>query len=264
MPELAEVEIIRRNVERWWSGRDVVDVRVLDPKILKNASVLELEEALKKKLIGMRRRGKYLWAELAGGQAVVFHFRMTGKLICSDIPEPRFARLVWRINGVGWLIFKDQRRLGEVWLLEPGELSRYRPIVEMGPEPEDLTAERLKEACSGRRMLKSALLDQRIVAGVGNIAISELFWRLRLRPAVRCGELSVLDWEALVEEMPRYFDEILVRSDSAEVHYFGESGAENIFDVYARAGEPCPICGGMIEKTKVAGRTSYFCPECQG
>lgn len=263
MPELAEVEVIRRNLERWWTGREVVDVRVIGEKLLKNSSAAHLAAALQTGLKAVRRRGKYLWAELADGQVVVFHFRMTGKLILAEIPEPRFARLAWLLAGEGWIVFKDQRRLGEVWLFDSDEFAAYRPIREMGPEPEDMTVEWLKESCSGRRLLKSALLDQRIVAGVGNIAISELFWRLRLHPEVRCGELSQADWSALVVEMPRYFDDILERSDALEITYFGEVGVKNTFDIYDRAGEPCPKCGGLIEKMKVAGRMTYYCPNCQ-
>ncbi|WP_230469674.1 Fpg/Nei family DNA glycosylase [Lujinxingia vulgaris] len=263
MPELAEVEVARRNVAGWWEGEAAAEVRLLDAKVLKKGSARELEEAMLRPLVAMRRRGKYLWAELEGGHAVMFHFRMTGKITCETTPQPRFARLAWRVDKTGWLTFKDSRRLGHVEVLAPGELERYDALLRMGKEPHDITVDELREAASDRRQLKSALLDQGVVAGVGNIAISELFWRLQLPPEVRCGELSQAQWEALVEEMPRYFDEIIARSMADEIAYMNEAGGENIFEVYGRKGEACPRCEEAIERVKVAGRSTYFCPACQ-
>ncbi|WP_158542802.1 Fpg/Nei family DNA glycosylase [Lujinxingia litoralis] len=264
MPELAEVEVARRNVERWWQHRCAREVRLIDPKVLRDATPRELEDALGRRLVAMHRRGKYLWAELEGGFALMFHFRMTGKITCEDSPEPRFARLAWRIDEAGWLVFKDPRRLGHVEVLGPGELDHYDALQRMGPEPEDATAAGLKAACSARRLLKSALLDQSVVAGVGNIAISELFWRLKLPVEVRCGELDDAQWEALAKEMPRYFDQILQRSMADEIAYLNEAGGDNIFEVYGREGEPCPRCQAPLKVARVAGRSSYYCPTCQG
>lgn len=265
MPELAEVEVVRRNLEKWWLGRPAREVRLLDSKSLKQGSLRELEAAFLTPLEALSRRGKYLTAHFESGDAVVFHFRMTGKIVLSETPEPRFARLAWLIDGVGWGVFKDQRRFGEVHLLGPGGLAAYEPLMKMGPEPEDLTLEELRAKISDRKMLKSALLDQAVVAGVGNIAVSELFWRCGIAPESRGGDLSEAQWEALVVEMPRYFDEVIERSMADEIDYIGEAGGgENIFDVYGHQGEPCPRCGEPIALSRVAGRSSYFCPPCQG
>lgn len=263
MPELAEVEVVRRNLEHWWEGREASQVLVLDEKLLKNASPQEMKEALLQPLEKADRRGKYLICRMADGSVVVFHFRMTGKIICGDESEPKYGRLGWHIDGEGWLVFKDQRRLGTARLFSADDFENYEPLVKMGPEPGDLTVEHLREKCSARRMLKTALLDQSIVAGVGNIAISEVFWRLELAPDIKCGQLSDDKWQALVEELPVYFEEIIELSTGDEITYLEEAGDENIFQIYGREGEECPRCATPIEKRKIGGRTSYYCAACQ-
>lgn len=264
MPELGEVEIVRRNLLQWWQGRAAAEVRLFDERLLKNAAFDEFERALGGRLDRPARRGKHLLCHFEGGKTVIFHFRMTGKIIRCDEPDPEYARLSWFVDGVGWLVFKDQRCLGEARVFDQDELACYAPIAKLGPEPQDVTVEHLREVCSDRRMLKTALLDQSVVAGVGNIAVSELLWRLELAPDVRCGALSGDDWRRLVEEMPRYFEEVVEASMADEVHYLEEAGAANPFRVYGCDGEPCPRCGAELEKTRVGGRSSYYCPDCQG
>lgn len=265
MPELAEVEVVRRNLERWWVGRRASKVCVFDDALLEQGDADELREAMGSRLDDASRRGKYLIGRFATAQSVVFHFRMTGKIIRCDDAQPKYARLAWRIDDVGWLVFKDQRRLGVVEVFaDERNLRNYEPLRRMGPEPEDVTVDHLRGACSDRRMLKTALLDQSIVAGVGNIAVSELFWRLRFTPEVKCGQLTDEDLARLIAEMPTYFDEIIDKSMGDEVMYVDEAELDNIFSVYRRAGQACPRCETVIEKKRVGGRSTYFCPRCQG
>ena len=264
MPELGEVEVVRRNLVRWWEGRRASKVRLRDESLLKNSDAGRLETALTRRLETAERRGKYLMCHLAGDRTAVFHFRMTGKIIRCDDPEREYARLSWYVDETGWLSFVDQRRLGTAHLMTADELASYEPLVEMGPEPEDLTVTRLRGSCTGRRLLKTALLDQAIVAGVGNIAISELFWRLEIRPDVRCGELSDRQLGRLIEEMPRYFEEVVEFSMADEIEYLQEGGADNPFAIYGRDGAPCPRCQTALAKTRVGGRSSFYCPVCQG
>ncbi len=264
MPELAEVEVVRRNLQRWWEGRAAHQVCVFDEQLLRQTPPDALTEALTTPLTKAGRRGKYLLCHFATGQVLVLHFRMTGKVICSDVAEPAYARLSWYIEGQGWLVFKDQRRLGRARLLEADEFDAYEPLQKMGPEPEDVTTEDLQNACTDRRLLKTALLDQSIVAGVGNIAVSEIFWRLKLPPRITCGQLDEPDWQRLVEVMPQYFEEIIERSMADEILYLEEGEMEDIFEVYGHEGDDCPRCAGEIKKQKVGGRSSYFCETCQG
>ncbi len=263
MPELGEVEIVRRNLESWWVGETASEVLLLDADLLKRGSSDDLERSLRSKAVAARRRGKYLWMEMEQGDSLMFHFRMTGKITTEPCPNPDFARLAWQTSS-GWLVFKDPRRLGQVEWFAPGEIERYEPIAEMGPEPYGLDGADLRRLLPARRQLKSALMDQRVIAGVGNIAISELFWRLQFAPDIKTAELSAGQLDALATEMPVFFDELIERQMADEVVYMTSGkAAENPFDVYAREGEPCPRCGTTLQRTKVHGRSSYYCPACQ-
>ena len=266
MPELAEVEVVRRNLVDWWEGRAASEVRLLDEDLPKESAPEQFVDALRRVVTEIRRRGKYLICAFADASSVVFHFRMTGKIIRCASPDVDYARAGWRVDETGWLVFKDQRRLGEARVFEAGEIDEYAPLQRMGPEPEDVTLQHLRDHCSDRRMLKTALLDQSIVAGVGNIAVSELFWRLQFAPGVKCGELTDEQMQALIEEMPRYFNEIIDFSMADEIRYIEEAGAaseKSPFQVYGREGEECPRCFDTIEKIRVGGRSSYFCRRCQ-
>ena len=272
MPELAEVEIVRRNLERWWSA-PAAEVVVVDPELVRDGEAGEaggaevLEARLRDGVPTMRRRGKHLIAAFDEGSAVVFHFRMTGKIVLGD-PQARFARLAWRVPDVGWLVFLDPRRLGHVDLLPPGGLADYAPVARMGPEPHGLDGSTLRERV-GARGLKHALLDQAVIAGVGNIAVSEVLWRLGLPPDAHASALSEAQWDALAAEMPRYFDSVIEAEQADEVRYLSEGradehvGGDGLFDVYGREDDPCRRCATPVVRVRVAGRSSYYCPNCQ-
>lgn len=161
MPELPEVEIGRRNLERWWEGRAAEEVAVLDEKLLVETEPDRLVEALQQQLVDAGRQGKYLLMEMADDSTVMFHFRMTGKIVRNDGPEPEYARLSWRLPEFGWLCFVDMRRLGDARVFEPGEVDNYESLVEMGPDPMEMSAGEWREVLPERRMLKTAMLDSR-------------------------------------------------------------------------------------------------------
>ena len=266
MPELAEVEVARRNVARWWEGKQAVEVVVHDAKVGRGDAAA-LERVISARVESVDRRGKHLIVRMEGGEALMFHFRMTGKIVASDVPDPRFARLAWRVPGEGWLVFKDQRRLGEVWVFGAGEVDAHEPIAQMGPEPYGLTGPELAELFgTSKRRVKDLLLDQRVIAGVGNIAVSELFWRVGMAPTARAHTVDEELLDALAREMPPYFDWLIEGQMADEIMYMGEAegvGVENPFDVYAREGEACPRCGEGIERVVFGGRSTYHCPTCQ-
>lgn len=262
MPELSEVEIVRRNLSEWWRS-PATEVRVLDEAVLTFGRPELLHELLRGAAPTMDRRGKYLIARFEGDRALIFHFRMTGKIVRSAEPEPRFARLAWTGAGDDWLVFKDARRLGHVEVFDTGELADYLPLQRMGPEPHGLTGPALAARLSPRRRLKDALMDQSVIAGVGNIAISEVFWRLELAPDVKVDALAEAQIAALADELPRYFDELLEDQMDDEVIYLGEGKAENPFAVYGREHESCSRCGGTVARKMVGGRSSYYCSKCQ-
>ena len=265
MPELAEVEVVRRNLEVWWKGRRADRVRIEDDAVLKEGRPEALREALEDRLKAAHRRGKHLICEMETKGWVLFHFRMTGKIVRRErLEDGDYRRLGWRVGPSSWLVFKDQRRLGGVRWFEEDPRRTYPSLAKMGPEPEALSVEDIRQAGTGRRMMKSTLLDQEVVAGVGNIAISEVFWQWGWSPRVRIGDLDDGELSRLVEVLPDYFDGVLEASMGDEVHYQNSGGAENIFAIYGREGEPCECCGKAVERAKVGGRSSYYCPGCQG
>lgn len=265
MPELAEVEVARTRVESWWRGRAADEVRVEDDEVFENIAGFDVEELFKREVLSVRRRGKYLVVDFEDDAAAIFHFRMTGKITKSETPTRRFTRLSWHVPEQGWIVFDDARRLGDVILMEGDPLQEHAPLIEMGPEPHDLEdGAALADLLAGRRRrLKDMLLDQKVIAGVGNIAISELFWRLGLHPKVRSNELTDAQLDALVAEMPVYFDWLVEDQMADEIVYLNEGKAENPFDVYAREDEPCSRCEAEIERMTFNGRSTYYCPSCQ-
>ena len=263
MPELPEVEIVRQNLDDWWTGHAADQVVVHDEKLLQNVDPETVVDALRREMVEPWRRGKYLVAKFDDDSALVFHFRMTGKIIRVDEPDIEYARMAWHVPDTGWLVFKDPRRLGQVEYLAPGELDSYEPFERMGPEPYDVTGADLREFFSDRRMLKSAMLDQDTIAGLGNIAVSEILWRMKLPPRAKGGDLDDDQFDQLAETIVDFLDHVIAVETSDEVTYLAEDAQANPFDVYRHDGEPCPRCGTAIEVTRVSGRSSYFCPECQ-
>lgn len=263
MPELPEVEIARRHLERWWEGRAADEVVVLDEKLLVETEADELVDALRQTLERADRRGKYLLMRMADGRTVMFHFRMTGKIVCGQESEPEYARLSWRVPETGWLAFVDMRRLGDARVFEPEELDDYDSLADMGPDPMEMDAEDWREVLPSGRLFKTSILDQSVVAGLGNIAASELMWRLGIPPRGKCGDLTGQDLEALAETVPRYIESVIAEEAGEEITYVEEDLEANPFQVYRREGEACPSCGTAIEKQDVGGRGTYYCPACQ-
>lgn len=263
MPELPEVEIVRRNLEAWWVGRAAEEVVIHDEKLLGEDGPERAAEMFRGEMVEAWRRGKYLTARFDGGEAAVFHFRMTGKIICADQPDPEYARMAWRVPKAGWLVFKDPRRLGQLDVCTPSEFESYEAFEKMGPEPLELTGDDYAGLFSDRRLVKSSMLDQETVAGLGNIAVSEVMWRVGLEPRAKGGDLSESDWDAFADAVREWADYVLRAEGGEEVEYLAEGRDDNPFAVYGREGEPCPSCGTDIERVDVSGRSTYFCGECQ-
>ncbi len=265
MPELAEVEIVRRNIEAWWKT-PADEVVWIDAQF--GDSQDSLEEALRSKPLAFIRRGKHLVVQTEKG-GVYFHLRMTGKIISAASPDVRFARLAFKVSpgrsadnqDYPWLVFVDSRRLGSIEFLEGSELPKG--FATLGPEPDAISVAYFDDTIGKKRGLKSALLDQKVVAGIGNIAITELFWMCGIAPNAKWSDLSEEKKAELCAEMAPYFDALIEKEAGDEIPYANEKGAPNPFLIYKRLGEPCPTCQNPIERVKVASRSTYFCPTCQ-
>jgi len=268
MPELPEVETVRRRLEPALTGRRIVALTVADATVSAQTGAELRHLALGRDVARLRRRGKYLIVDLEEGILVV-HLRMTGQLLFERPPTPRRPRFTIEFDDGSFLHFCDVRRFGRLWALrDEAELEHF--FAELGVEPlsPGFSTARLRALLDGRRApLKAFLLDQRRIAGVGNIYADEALFRAGLHPLRPAGSVGPRGAgrlrEALVETL-----ELGIAQAGTSVDSFvdpeGASGSfQEILNVYQRTGEPCRRCGTPIQRVVVGGRGTHFCPRCQ-
>lgn len=273
MPELPEIEIVRRAIGPMIIGRRVTDVDAVQPRTIAHPDPGTFRDALVgRRFTDLVRRGKFLTAILDDGGRMVMHMRMTGCLLAvpSDRPEERHTRLVIAMDDGTELRFSDMRRFGRFWYFGDGEEDRITGIADLGPEPDDpaLTPGYLEGrlGCS-RRAVKECLLDQTVVAGIGNIYSDEILFAAGIDPACPACLLDHKDWERLAEEIPRTIGFFVDRNVVSPEEWMETDGKDYrntpYIRIYGHAGEPCPVCGTTLVKRTVGGRGSVHCPMCQ-
>jgi formamidopyrimidine-DNA glycosylase len=271
MPELPEVETIRRQLAPLVEGRTFEQVRILDERWSRPLAPAELEDALRgRRVERLGRRGKYLVWELSDEIYLAQHLRMTGSVLHAPDPEPTHTRVWIELDRGGPLAIADPRRFGTGELLL-GEEAHDRFFAQrLGVEPlqEGFTAERMRQMARGRTApIKAFLLDQKMIAGVGNIYADEALHRAAIHPLRPAGKLSASEWEQLREAVV-WALEAGIEARGATIddfrHVDGVWGSfQDRFQVHRREGEQCPRCGGEIVKLRVAGRGTYVCEGCQ-
>jgi formamidopyrimidine-DNA glycosylase len=277
MPELPEVETIRRELEREVVGKRIKTVEVTGARsVRRHASVDELPERLEgHKITGVERRGKYLLLRLDSGDLLVVHLGMSGQLLRANgrEPLPKHTHVVLTFTQSGQLRFCDPRTFGEIFVTTPDELTQEAPeLADLGPDPVETPiswttfAERLLTRST---KLKPLLLDQRFLAGLGNIYTDEILWAAGLRWDRPANSLSSQEirrlYRALVETL---HDAVKHRGSTLpDQQYVGLNGKpggyQEYHKVYNREGQPCRRCRHPIERAKVAGRSTFYCPACQ-
>jgi formamidopyrimidine-DNA glycosylase len=286
VPELPEVETIRRQLEPELEGRRIVTASIFDERWTRPEPTGPVEIGLTgRRIEAVGRRGKYLLLGLDDGATLVMHLRMTGNLLLADGGEeerrfggerlyesssaPAHLRAELELDDGRLLRFTDPRRFGHATLLGAGRLDPYLD-ARIGVEPLDgaMTAELIGRIAEGRTApLKSFLLNQKGIAGIGNIYADEALHRAELHPLSPAGSMRPMHWEALREGIVGALEEGL-RNGGASIDDYrdsrGEQGSmQEEFLVHTRAGEECPRCGERINRIVVAGRSTYFCPACQ-
>ena len=270
MPELPEVETVRRRLEPHVAGRRLAHVEVRDAKLVGRDDARRVEERLTgRTILAIDRRGKYLLFRLDGEETLISHLRMTGNwLLCAD-DEPRFTRGVLTFSDSTLVAYADARRFGTWDLLTNDETAVYLP-ARLGPEPidSDFDGGVLKAAFAGRRApVKALLLDQRLVAGVGNIYADEALHAACIHPDTPAGRLRQPQLDRLAVTTREALEEG-IRAQGASISDFrdpegGYGSMQERFRVYGRDGEPCIVCGSEIIKTRCAGRGTHVCLTCQ-
>jgi len=273
MPELPEVESVRRQLEPTLVGRRFERVSIDDPRLVRPHEPAEVAAELEgEHVVAVERRGKYLVVRFESGRVLLIHLRMTGSLLSAasgSLPDDPHRRAVVNLDDGSDVAYRDVRRFGTWLVLEPGEAEPYL-AARVGDEPLDVlfTAARLGERLAGRRTsLKAALLDQRTLAGMGNIYVDEALWRARLNPLRPASGLDRNELRRLHRGIRAALEHGLARQGSTLRDYRlpdGSGGSmQNEFRVYGRRDEPCDRCGTLIARTQVAGRTTWFCSTCQ-
>jgi formamidopyrimidine-DNA glycosylase len=257
MPELPDVERDRQVLVEHAVGQRAVGVEVLDAGVIRGRPVAEFVDLVRdRRFQAPERRGKWLLAP-TDGSTLLFHFGMTGTLEWRplDADPGRFARVVFEF-GSGQLVYRDQRKLRGIWLAEDAP-SIAAVIGQQGPDALGLSASELTSRLQGHRgSLKAELMDQHVVAGLGNMLSDEVLWRARIHPAVRFGDLDAPRRRALSSSLQH----VLRASVKA-----GEIPRSSSW-LSAQRASPDPLCPrghGPLRTSRIGGRTSYWCPRCQ-
>ena len=270
MPELPEVETIRRGLISGSDGvpslvhQRITSVDLFWPKTVASPDPLQFIQGLQQReIVSLSRRGKFLLINLDHG-TLIFHLRMSGDLRMQPAGEPtqKHDRLQLNFNS-GWkLVFNDTRKFGRAWLTEDPQ----KVLSGIGPEPldPDLTPDKFHAMLQVRsRQIKPLLMDQRFIAGLGNIYIDEALFSAGIHPLRRSDTLTQPEAERLLAAIREVLQQgILAKGASIDWVYRG-GDFQNHFQVYKRTGSPCPRCGTPIQRIVVGQRSTHFCPVCQ-
>jgi formamidopyrimidine-DNA glycosylase len=271
VPELPEVETIRRQLAPHLEGRTLLDVVILDPRWTRPDDPRVTEAGLRGRVVEqVGRSGKYLVWRLTGGVHLLIHLRMTGALLFDPPEDPIHTRVRFALDDDHRLAYVDPRRFGTGHLLADAAARDAYLGERLGVEPltSAFTTEHLRERAHGRRTpAKSFVLDQRNIAGVGNIYADEALFRARIHPLRPAGALTRGQIDALrigiEESLAAGIDAKGATIDDFR-HVDGAHGSfQDLFLVHRRAGEPCVVCGTTIRKLVVGGRGTYVCERCQ-
>jgi formamidopyrimidine-DNA glycosylase len=269
MPELPEVETIRRDLEKVLQDKHVISMTVHDDRLINKTDAARWKTIiLGQPWRRLSRKGKYLWAELANGYRLIFHLRMTGQLIArAHSGAPLHLRLSLQFMDGPVLELCDQRRFAEVQLLAPEEILRAKNPL--GPDAlTELRRDAFVQIVKKRTTrIHPLLMDQRLMSGVGNIYAQEALFKAAIRPTRPGCRVTKREASGLFEDLQETLQTAITHRGSSSRNYldaYGEEGsAQTLHSVYRKGGKPCPRCNGLLRATRVGGRGAVYCPQCQ-
>jgi len=276
MPELPEVETIKRTLEPKILGRRIENAEVFYCSIIKCPSVNEFVDKVKGcSIIKLRRRGKYLLIDLDNSSSMIISFRMTGQLLYVDknnvgYPYDRHTHAVFKLENGVELRFRDPRKFGRIALVKTSEVENTKEILKLGYEPfsPEVTEDMLFQFFKSRRgKIKQLLMDQSFICGIGNIYSDEILFYAGIHPERISNSLTFEEVCTLYNGIVKVLSEAIEQRGTSIRDYVdgkGDKGSyQHLLKVYGRKGEKCCRCGSEIICTKVGGRTAHFCPHCQ-
>ncbi len=277
MPELPEVEVLRRSLEPHLVGDRIERVEVTNPSLREPVDVPRLRRAARgREVIALRRRSKYLLIDLEGGWTVVVHLGMSGRLTLAPAAAPPelHEHVAFHLQSGRRLRFRDPRRFGVVFAAKTAELGADPHFVHLGPEPLEpglsgkVLGEVLARAAAGRRgPVKAFLMDAGVVVGVGNIYASETLHRAGVHPGRSVARISRQRWQRVAESAMAVLRQAISQGGTTLNDFADGEGRSGYFQVsltvYDREGEPCLACGRPVRRIVQAGRSTFYCPGCQ-
>ena len=272
MPELPEVETVCRSLRPHLIGRRIKRVEILQPR-LRTVIEPDLADRLQGKAIeGVERRAKYILIGLEGKKIWLFHLGMSGKLIhvSREFPKQKHDHIIVSLSSGTEFRYHDPRRFGLSLVVERDQLSALPQLRRLGPDPFDrrFDGEFLYAATRGsQRRIRDVLLDQQVVAGLGNIYANEILFRARVRPTIRAWRLTRKQVENIAALAPKVLREAIRWCGTSFSDYRDADDRRGEFQnhlrVYDREGEPCRVCGGKIKRVSLGNRSAFYCPSCQ-
>lgn len=265
MPELPEVETIKRDLEKVILGKKITEVCVHNPKVIREPQVSGFKKGIEGQTVkNILRRAKVLILELSNGKSLVIHLKMTGQLVYPG--GGKNSRVVFHLSGGEMLDFNDQRLFAELRLLDDWRSLKF--IKGLGPEPKELSVESFKEMLKNKKTkIKPLLMDQTFISGIGNLYAAEILFQAKIDPARRANDLADKEKELLFKAMNAILDAAIRHAGSSIDDYVRVSGEKGGYvkyhKVYGRGGEPCLVCKTTIQRVSQGGRGTYFCPKCQ-
>ncbi len=270
MPELPEVETIKKFLQRKIKGKIIRDIKVLNKKQIQGS----YKKFIGEEILNIKRRGKFLIFQLRRNKSVLVHLKMTGQLLIEDKPN-KFTRIIFNLSSVKdknkiekrdcSLIFNDIRKFGYIKFIENKEKTEPKKI---GPEPQELTFQYLKDILSkSRRAIKLVLMDQSKIAGLGNIYTNESLFLAKINPLKSANKLIDKEIKRLLKAIKLVIKKAIKYGGTSFNSYLKPNKSkgkyQNIFLVYRRKGEKCPRCKEKIQYIKIGNRGTFFCPSCQ-
>jgi len=273
MPELPEVETIRQDMIKKVKGKKIENVEIKNEKNIRIISPEQFKEKLKGRVIeDIQRRGKFLIINLDSDDLLIFHLKLTGRLLFSPVgkKEPKYVRIVFTFTDKSRLFFADIRGFADVFLIPRSDVETIPAIKNMGPEPlsPDFNPDKLKQILGGKRgKIKPLLMDQSVIAGIGNIYSQEALYRAGIHPEREVSKLTEKEIEAIYRSLVDVLKEAIKYRGSSVDAYLDLNGKEGNYvphlKIYGKEGQICPRCGSSIKKKRVGGRGTYFCSKCQ-
>jgi len=276
MPELPEVEVICRGIRPFLTGKAIKEIVLSDKKLRHSVSIADMKrELLGNTIVTVERRAKYLLCHLDSSALLIFHFGMTGNLgiFPLDSPIAKHDHLRIELHNSTELRFNDTRRFGSIHLLKPEETVDLENTFfkTTGPEPFDASFNGeylLNHAKKKTQPLKTFIMTNATVAGIGNIYANESLFAARLNPLRKVSEISLGEWNTLVKEIRRVLQHAIACGGSTISDFVNASQESGYFQmnfkIYGKDGEKCSICSSIIQKQVVGGRASFYCSTCQG